>query len=197
MKKELMWLILSDVLILSSFGLIAPIFAIFIKEDLIGGSLVTAGLAATIFCVTKSVIQLPLSKYVDKHSHKLMLLIIGTFLIALVPFVYSFAKNVNHIFIAQVIYGIGTALAYPTWFSLFTTYMDKKHKGFEWAVWSTSVGIGTALTAYLGAELANILGFDFLFFIVGAFSLAGFVLLFFINQAHHKGVLKNKRLKIK
>ena len=187
-------LILSDVLILSSFGLIAPIFAIFIKEDLIGGSLVAVGLATTIFWVTKSAIQLPLSMYIDKHRHKVILLIAGTLLIVLVPFIYSFAKNVNHIFIAQVIYGFGTALAYPTWFSLFTTYMDKKHKGFEWAIWSTSVGVGIALTAYLGAELASTIGFDLLFFIVGLFSLAGFILLFFINRAHYKGILKEKRL---
>ena len=181
-----MLLILSDVLILSSFGLIAPIFAIFIIENLEGGSLVAAGLATTIFFVTKSVVQLPLARYIDKQKHKIVLLCIGTFLVAIVPFIYSMSTSVKGIYFAQVVYGIATALAYPSWFSLFTYYIDKKHKGFEYAIWSTSIGIGTALTGYIGANLAELLGWKYLFFIVGGFSLVGFISLLFIHRWHWK-----------
>jgi len=186
MNKKLLLLILSDVLILSSFGLIAPIFAIFIKEDLIGGSLITAGLATTIFFAVKSVSQLPLAWYIDKQKHKTHLLIFGTFLIVIVPFIYVIAKNVGTIFVAQIVYGLGAALAYPSWFSLFTKYMDKKHKGFEYALWSTGVGIGTAITAFLGAEIADLLGFNFLFFVVGFFAFLGFLLLILLDRYEQK-----------
>ncbi|MDZ4226766.1 MAG: hypothetical protein U1B79_01505, partial [Candidatus Pacearchaeota archaeon] len=125
MNKKLLLLILSDILILSSFGLIGPIFAIFIIENLEGGTIVAAGLSTTIFLVVKSTVQLPLSKYfIDKEKHKTRALLMGTFLIISVPFIYFFAKTVYAIFVAQAIYGLGAALAYPAWFSLFTTYMD-------------------------------------------------------------------------
>src|SRR3989338_8638952 len=111
--KKLALLILSDVLILSSFGLIGPIFAVFITENLIGGTLVTAGLSTTIFLVVKSIVQLPLSRYfIDKEKHKTRSLLIGTFLIITVHFIYFFAKHVNTIYIAQAVYGLGAALAY-------------------------------------------------------------------------------------
>ncbi|MBU2504136.1 MAG: hypothetical protein KJ879_03755, partial [Nanoarchaeota archaeon] len=81
MNNKLKLLILSDILIISSFGLIAPIFAIFIDGGIEGGSLVSAGLATTIFLVVKSSAQLPLSKYlIDKEKHKTRLLVLGTFL---------------------------------------------------------------------------------------------------------------------
>lgn len=182
MNKKLLILILSDVLILSSFGLIGPIFAIFIIEHL-HGSLVAAGLATTIFLGVKSATQLPLSKYlIDKDRHKTKLLVIGTFLIIIVPFIYWVAKSVYAIFAAQAVYGLGTALAYPAWFSLFTTYMDKRHKGFEYAVWSTGVGVGTAIAAFLGAKIAEIIGFKYLFFFVGGIALVGFSLLIVLDQ---------------
>jgi DHA1 family quinolone resistance protein-like MFS transporter len=187
MNKKLLLLILSDILILSSFGLIAPIFAIFIKEDLIGGSIVTAGLATTIFLAVKSITQLPLSKYfIDKQKHKTRLLLLGTFLIISVPFIYVAAKTVYIIFIAQAVYGLGAALAYPTWFSLFTTYMDKKHKGFEYAIWSTGIGLGTALAAFLGAKTADLLGFRYLFFFVGFMAFLGFLLLIILDRIEMK-----------
>jgi len=183
MNKRFLLLVLSDILILSSFGLIGPIFAIFIVENLEGGTLVSAGLATTIFLIVKSAVQLPLSRYfIDKEKHKTKSLLLGTFLIITVPFIYLAAKSVYAIFLAQAIYGLGAALAYPSWFSLFTVYMDKKHRGFEYTIWSTGVGLGTAITAYFGAKIADILGFRALFLVVGAVALAGFVLLIILDR---------------
>src|SRR3989344_9120613 len=101
MNKKLLLLILSDVLILSSFGLLGPIFAIFITDNLEGGSIVAAGMATTVFLVVKSVVQLPLSRYfIDKEKHKTKSLLFGTFLIITVPFIYILARDVKVIFIA-------------------------------------------------------------------------------------------------
>jgi len=181
--KKLALLILSDIFILSSFGLIGPIFAVFITENLIGGTLITAGLCTTIFLVVKAIAQLPLSRYlIDKEKHKTHSLLIGTFLIITVPFIYFFAKSVYTIFVAQAVYGLGAALAYPAWFTLFTTYIDSKHRGFEYTLWSTGVGIGTALAAFLGAEAAHALGFRILFFIVGFIAFLGFLNLIILDR---------------
>ncbi|MFH1311456.1 MAG: MFS transporter [Nanoarchaeota archaeon] len=187
MNKKLLLLILSDVLILSSFGLIGPIFAIFITGNLEGGTIVAAGLCTTIFLIVKASAQLPLAKYfIDKQKHKTHSLLIGTLLIITVPFIYIFAKSVYTIFIAQAVYGFGAALAYPAWFSLFTVYMDKRHRGFEYTLWSTGVGVGGALAAYFGAELANFFGFQVLFFIVGLVAFCGFLLLIVLDRLEIK-----------
>src|SRR3990167_2049963 len=187
MNKKIWLLIFSDVLILSSFGLIGPIFAVFITDNLIGGTLVTAGLSTTIFLVVKSTIQLPLSRYfIDKEKHKTRSLLLGTFLIISVPFIYFFAKSIYAIFAAQAIYGLGAAMAYPAWFSLFTAYIDKKHKGFEFSLWSTGVGIGSAIAAFFGAKIAELLGFKTLFFFVGVIAFLGFLLLIVLDRIEMK-----------
>lgn len=195
--KKFALLVLSDILILSSFGLIGPIFAVFITENLIGGTLVTAGLSTTIFLVVKSAVQLPLSRYfIDKQKHKTHSLLAGTFLIITVPFIYFFAKSVYTIFIAQAIYGLGAALAYPAWFSLFTTYIDRKHRGFEYTIWSTGVGVGTALAAFLGAEVAHTIGFRVLFFIVGFIAFLGFLNLIILDRIESRQTPVSPRTKV-
>lgn len=197
MNKRLLLLILSDILILSSFGLIGPIFAIFIIENLEGGTIVAAGLATTIFLVVKSIVQLPLSRYfIDKEKHKTRSLLAGTFLIISVPFIYFSAKSVYAIFAAQAVYGLGAALAYPSWFSLFTTYIDKRHKGFEYTLWSTGVGGGTAIAAFVGANIANTIGFKALFFVVGFIAFLGFLLLIVLDRVDGKAKETSPRLPI-
>lgn len=188
MNKVIWLLILSDILILSAFGLISPIFGIFLKDNIAGGSIAAAGLASTIFFLVKSIAQLPLSRIIDTKKEKLGYLIGGTFLIAATPFIYAFSPNVNFIYFSQVIYGLGAAMSYPAWFTLFTNYVDKKHQGWEWSVWGTGVGFGTAGTAYLGAIMAESFGFDAVFYMVGIFSLIGMSLLFFLSKKYLQDV---------
>ena len=54
MNRTIKLLMFSDIFVLTGFGLIEPILAIFIKENLVGGTIFAAGLASMIFLVTKS-----------------------------------------------------------------------------------------------------------------------------------------------
>jgi len=186
MNRTIKLLIFSDIFVLTGFGLIDPILAIFIKENLIGGTIFAAGLASMLFLITKSIIQLPFSKYVDKHDDKVKWLILGTFLIASVPFIYIFTRHIQYIYLAQIIYGIGSGLAYPTWLGLWSTNLDKKHESFEWSLYSTVVGLGVACTAAIGAAIAQFIGFNYTFALVGIMSLIGCFVLFNLEKKREK-----------
>ncbi|MBU0470517.1 MAG: MFS transporter [Nanoarchaeota archaeon] len=188
MNRVIKFLMISDILVLTSFGLIDPILAIFFKEDLVGGSILMAGLAGTIFLLVKSSIQLPFSKYVDSHTYPSLIkwLILGTFLISTVPFIYIFSKSIYGIFLAQVIFGIGSGFAYPTWLGLWSTHLDKNKESFEWSLYSTLAGLGTALTAVVGAALAQWVGFNFTFILVGIVSFVGCLMLFELDRREKK-----------
>jgi hypothetical protein len=89
MNRTTILLLISDVFVLTGFGLVQPILAIFIKENLVGGTIFAAGISSMIFIIAKSIIQLPLSNIVDTHqrSFRLRILMVGTFLEVAVPFI--------------------------------------------------------------------------------------------------------------
>src|SRR3989338_4358653 len=58
-------LILADFFIFSGLGLINPIFAVFIKDSLVGGSLSTVGIATAVYLIVKAVLQIPISQFTD------------------------------------------------------------------------------------------------------------------------------------
>jgi len=186
MNQTIKLLMISDIFLITGFGLIEPILAIFIKENLVGGTIFTVGLASTLFLITKSIIQLPFSKYVDNHEDKIKWLIVGTLLISFVPFIYIFANNINFIYVAQIINGIGAGLAYPTWLGLWSTHLDKQHESFEWSFYSTMTGLGTALAASIGAAVAQFIGFTYTFAFVGIMALTGCLILFGLERKNRK-----------
>ena len=108
-NKIVRFLLLGDTVIFTGFGLSAPILAIFIADNVIGGSIFTAGIASALFFIVKAFIQIPFSRYIDSHddSKALRWLLVGTFLIVVVPFIYMIANHIYWIFLAQIIFGIG------------------------------------------------------------------------------------------
>ncbi len=188
MNRTLKILMISDIFFVTGFGLIEPILAIFIKDNLVGGTIFAAGFASTLFLVTKCLIQLPFSRYVDTHADKVKWLIIGCTCVAVVPFIYIFSNHINFIYVAQLLYGVGSGLAYPTWLGLWSTNLDRKRESYEWTLYSTLTGLGTALTAFIGATIAQYIGFKYTFALVGIMSILGCLVLFQLERANAKRV---------
>ncbi|MBI2102939.1 MFS transporter [Candidatus Woesearchaeota archaeon] len=182
MNKTIKLLLLSDIFISTGFGLIGPIFAIFVKENIAGGTIFAAGIASTIYLLVKSLCQLPFSRYVDAHDNKVLWLIVGAFLTSMVPLLYLFSTSIYDIYLAQALYGMASALAYPTWLALWSVNLDKKHEGYEWSLYSTSTGLGAAGTAAIGSAIAEFIGFSYTFGFVALLSLFGWMTLFGLER---------------
>lgn len=93
---------------------------------------------------------------------------------------------------AEILHGIGSGLAFPTWLGLWSTNLDKNKESFEWSLYSTFVSIGTAITAVVGAAVAEFIGFNLTFVLVGVMSLIGCGILFKLQKGRIEKVSKEK-----
>ena len=186
MNRTILLLTTSDITVLTGFGLIDPILAIFIEKNVVGGSVFTAGIASSIFLITKSLTQLPFSLHIDRISDhaKRRWLLASTACITTVPFLYVSAHHVSMIFLAQFFLGLGSGFAYSAWLGLWSTHLDKGRESFEWSLYSTLVGLGTAAAAAIGAAIANRFGFPAVMFGAGTLSLLGCGVLFVLLRQH-------------
>ena len=169
-------LVLSDLYINAGFSVFAPIFAVFVTKQIDGGTLAVVGFAAAIFQIFKSGLQIPIARYLDKNHGEyddFYSMVLGTSLIALVPFLYLFAAKANHIYMIQALYGIGAAFAIPPWYAIFTRHVDKMQENVEWSMDSIAIGIGAAVSAASGGLLAEKFGFQFVFVLGGVLAVFG------------------------
>jgi len=181
MNKTLKLLIISDILVFGALGFVTPILSIFIDNNLTGGGIFTAGLASTIFLTTHAVLQIIFS-YKFNPKDRLWMLWLGTGIIALVPIGYIFSTHIWHLFLAEFFYGLGAAFAYPSWSSLFTSHLEKGKRGFQYSVYSSGLGIGTAITAAIGGFVAEKIGFKFVFMLTSILAIIGLLILFKLNK---------------
>jgi MFS family permease len=178
-------LILSDFIILSAYGFIAPIFAIFLTEKIIGGTLVVVGIAEAVYLGAKSLLQVPIGIYIDRTEGQKLdfwLLFTGNLMMSVGLFLYLFAQFPWHIYLISLFFGVGNALAYPAWTGLFTRNIVENRESFAWSYSTTVVELGSAVAAAVGAAIAQFLGFNILFIIVGLVSVLGTFSLFFFYR---------------
>lgn len=186
-NKVIKILISSDILLITGFGFIAPIFAIFIAQRITLGDMTEAvkiaGFSMAIYWGVKSILQIPIGKYLDKnHGEKddLYFVMIGNSLAALAAFGYIFSSSAWHLYLLQGVYSLGMAMNIPSWTAIFTRHIDKEQVAFEWATRSTFIGIGAGAAGALGGIIASSFGFNVLFVGVGVFALFSAILPIFI-----------------
>lgn len=183
-------LMISDSIVLTGFGLVEPVFAIFVSE-IRGGSVVSAGIASAIFLTVKSLLQLPFSRFVDTHDHTpgqphrhlaTRYLWLGMVFILSAPILYYFSTDIWHVYVIQALYGLGSALAYPTWLKLWEMHIDRDRESYEWTLYSTVTNLTVALAAVVGGVLVQGIGFRQTFLVAWVVVAAGCASLVYLKD---------------
>jgi MFS family permease len=189
-NKVIKILIVSDFLLHSGWGLIGPIFAIFITQQIEGGGLAAVGFIAATYWFAKSAAQPFIAHFLDvKKGEKddFKFLIYGLFLANLVPLGYFFSSQLWHVFLLEIIRGLCMACVVPSWYGIFTRHINKGWEAFSWSIESTGIGLAAAFAAAFGGILATFLGFKAVFVLIVIFGLASsFLLLLIRNQLFPK-----------
>jgi MFS family permease len=178
-------LILSDLLVFTASNLFAPVFAIYIVDQIQGAGIAEAGIAAAVFMIFKSLFEIPVGIKIDKTKSEkddLYSALLGTLLTALVYVMYAHIDQVWQLYGLQALLGVGAAIAYPGWYKIFTRHIDKDKEGVEWSLYDVVTGFGMALSAALGGLIAEKFGFANLYYLVALITLAGSLSLFIIRK---------------
>jgi hypothetical protein len=124
MFRWLRALVLGDSFYLTAFGLLTPIFALFLTERIPGANILTVAIAEAVYLASIGVIR-PFSQLYARNDSSgwrtQHLLWFGSAFVILTPFLYLMSRDMVDVYVIQLLYGIGIAFCEPAW----TRLMDK------------------------------------------------------------------------
>jgi len=174
------FLILSDTVFVGSAGLLGPIFALFIEDFIVGGNAAVAGVAAGVYLLSRSVLQIPIAHLLDRvrgERDDFWFLVGFTLVASLVPLSYLWISTPFELYMTQFVLGLFSAFTFPSYMAIFTRHIDKGKEGTEWGIYYTLTDISGALLAMVGGYVAASVGFPLLIILVVVSSLCGSLLL--------------------
>ena len=179
LNKIIKYLIYSDLVFYTGWGLISPIFAVFVLNSIVGGSALVVGIAASINMITRSVFRIPLGICADKNNKTAFAFMFwGLLLTAFIPIGYSFCSQIWNIYLLQGLLGASLAMSTSGWTTIFSRHLDKGKESTEWGIDAVAAaGIGPGIAAAIGGIAVTYFSFKSVFLassfigIIGAFLL--------------------------
>ena len=187
-NKIIKFLLISDLIFWAGWGLVSPIFSVFIVLYIQGGNSFVASMAAAIYYVLFAVLRVPMGLYLDgKRSQRAdyAFTLTGFLIASVVSFGFIFATLPWHIYILQVAHTIGLTMNFAGFSGLFTRNLEKGRESTTQGIDGTLVSIGGAISAVIGGLLTEhygYYGFQLVFILVGMLGLLGSVALLFIRN---------------
>ena len=175
--------VLADLALLAGWGLINPIFALFIIDEIQGATVVTVGLAAAVYWIIKGAIQIPIANFLDKTSGEkddFLVLVTGLVLASLSAFSFALVSEIWQLYAVQVIHAIAFGMYVPSWSGMFSRHLDKKHEALDWSLDSTAMSFAAGITGLLSGVIVKLFGFVMVFVLGGIFSLLSAIVIFFV-----------------
>lgn len=184
-NRIIKYLVLSDLIFWTGWGLVAPVFAIFIIERVEGGTAFVVGMAAAIYWIVKSLLRIPIGIFLDAcpgERDDYWFLVTGLFIAALTSFGFIWASLPLHIYLLQAVYAIAMAMSLSGWAAIFTRHIDKGREATEWGLDATLLGLGIGISGAIGGWAVTKFGFNPVFIAVGVLGLIGASLLLVLRN---------------
>jgi MFS family permease len=166
--KRILLLISWGALFTFAVEMMAPIYAIFIKD--IGQSILSVGVAYAIYTIVFSTLQPFMGKLADKYG-RIKFSILANLINSSELFGYIFITNIFHVYFLQVILGIGSSIASPAQQAMIADVTSKKKRGEQFGYIYMSMGYAGAIAAVVAGIVADVLSFKIVFLIGGLFAL--------------------------
>jgi len=181
LNRIVRYFILADLALLSGWGLVSPVFSIFIIEKILGATLISVGIAAAIYWLIKSALQIPIAVFLDRtpsEKDDYLFLIAGLILVSFSAFSFMIIDKVWQLYSVQLIHAIGFAFYIPAWSGIFSRHLDKKHYALDWSLDSAAIGVASGVTALFSGLLVTWFGFNAVFVSAGLLSLVAALVIF-------------------
>ncbi len=182
-------LMVSDILIAGSYGLIMPILPLFMVERVSGTNLQTVAVAQAIYLLSQAGFSWVFGSYqqhkqLAKRSHGG--LVVGSIIVTLVPIIYLFSRDISQIFLAQLLLGLGFGLIYPAWTWMAKEEIQEQHLKSVKKIYDVVLSLALAFMAVAGGFVAYRYGFHQLLMLMSALGLCGTVLAISLWYDHIK-----------
>ena len=189
-------------------GLYAPFIAVFMNANIKGASLGVVGLLIALTAITKSIVQLPIAKWLDSRAGEksdYYMMLFGTVITTIYLFGFTIVHSVGWIAFLQIFLGIGEAMIFAAYYAVFAHHIDKESEGFEWSMLSVGgLTMSVAIGSLAGGLIVEKFGFMMLFTTAGLLSILGLILLLLLypqmnvmrKHAHYKTVAHARRKRV-
>jgi len=184
-NRVVKYFVLADLALYAGWGFIAPMFSVFVVQEIVGATLVTVGVSAAVYWGSRAVVQPPIAMFLDRRGGEkddFYTLVVGLVVISATAFLFVAVETISQLYVVQALHGIALGAYSVSWPAIFSRHLDKGRYALDWSLDRATLAGSTAATSIIGGFVANTFGFDVVFIAAGILSLVSALLIFAVPE---------------
>lgn len=173
-------LLLISGLFMFAFGMFGPIYAIFVEK--VGGGITVASGSWAVFLGVSGILTFLAGKYESRMKETELAIMWSQYIIGIAYIMYYFTDTVLMLYLTQIVLGIGEALFWPAFHSLYGKHVDHTKSAEQWGIYDGLAYIVPAISAALGGWLVESYGFNLVFLIMAFLSVLNGIFILFLPR---------------
>ena len=182
-NRVVKYFVFADLMFFAGWGFVAPIFSIFVIEEIRNATIVAVGISASVYWLSRSLVQPFIANSIDKRKGEkddFYVLILGLIFAGVAAFLFTLVETLPQLYALQVIHGAALGAYSVSWRTIFSRHLDKKRPAFDWSLDNATIGVAIAITSFIGGILVSKFGFDVTFMIAGWLSIVSAGVIFIV-----------------
>lgn len=179
-NKALRILLSTNAMILMVAAMLGPIYALFVEK--VGGDLMDASIAGSIFALVAGLTTLVFGKYSDKVKENELIIVLGYIIMGVGFLLYFWVDSIIFLFLVQALIGFGEAIYSPAFDAVYSKHINKHKSGTQWGAWESINYFTTAIGAVVGGGLVTFFGFQILFLIMAILSFSSALYIYHLKR---------------
>ena len=164
MKGNIRTIILAQILIAVSMGIIGPFYSLYLEK--ISENLTNVGLLIGFYWIIVGLLEIPSGILADKIGRK-KVFIIGSFLFSTSIFLYPFVSNFHQLLLVILLEAVGHSMQLPSLFALLAEITKKEKRSTEMGIIDSAWNIVYGIASIIAGILTINIGFHAIFGIAG------------------------------
>lgn len=177
-------LTLNDAAFWGSDAFVGVIFALYIIQNIEGGSAIHVGLIFGLYRAVRALASIPIGRYLDEnkgHIDEYYSLLSAGLLVGLTYMALFFSTDLWHIYIGIILIALGHALDINAWRILFYGNIPENSEGQVIGVYETVIQIIYGLAIIVAGFVGEIFGFEWTLFFAGVFTIFSSIILLTVH----------------
>jgi MFS family permease len=168
MKKELVVILLANILSAIGMGIFAPIYLLYYQKI---GNYSEIATAFGIFWIVLAFLEIPFGYLSDKFGKKYFI-VLGGILTSLISFSFIFVQSAFELYLLEFLSGVATSMQTPAVQSLISEVAPKNKRGRVFSIFNSSANFTYGLASIFSGIFIGVFGLTSIFILSSLFQIS-------------------------
>lgn len=181
-------IIFSDFIYWVSWNFLAPLFSVFVVNEISGGNIQVVSSSFSFFMIMRTITTYTSGRFFNGLNEHIRLIAVvsGIIIMSISYLILAMINEIHAVYIFYGLAGFGMGLSDPLKLVLFAKHIDASNESKEAGLWNSTTLLGSSIASFIGGLIVYYFSFQVLFSVAALANIMAVIPYVYIVEIYEK-----------